>query len=80
MGGSMNNKKLGIIIGIIGTIGVIIGAWSLFNSTYIHKIGGGDEPTTIFLSIRPDNQLLLLITISLITIVLGMIILLRKRV
>ena len=80
MGGSMNNKKLGIIMGIIGTIGVIIGAWSLFNSTYTTNIGGGDVPTTIFLSIRPDNQLLLLIIISLITIILGMIILLRKRV
>ena len=77
MGVSMNNKKLGIIIGMIG---IAIGALSLFNSTYITNIDGGDAPTTIFLSIRPDNQLLLLITILLITIVLGMIILLRKRV
>lgn len=79
MGVSMNNKKLGIIMGIIGTIGVIIGAWSLFNSTYTTIIGGGDVPTTIFLSNIHGNQLILLI-ISLIAIVSGMIILLRKRV
>ena len=76
----MNNKKLGIIMGIIGTIGVAIGAWSLFNSTYISIIGDGSAPTAIFASINPDNPLLLLIIMSLITIVLGMIILLKKRI
>ena len=74
----MNNKRLGIIMGIIGTIGIAIGMWSLFNNTYITKIGGGDEPTTIFLSNIHGNQLILLI-ISLIAIVLGIIILLKKR-
>lgn len=69
----MNNKKLGTIIGVIG---VIIGTWSLFNSTYITNIHGGDAATTIFLSIRPDNQSLIMI-ISLITVVLGIIILLK---
>lgn len=78
MGVNMNNKKLGIIIGIIGTIGFVIGARSLFNSTYTTIIGDGNAPTAIFLSITPDNPLLLLI--SLITIVLGMIILLKKRI
>ena len=74
MGGSMNNKKLGIIIGMIG---VAIGALSLFNSTYITNIDGGDAPTTIFLSIRPDNQSLIIMIISLMTLVLGIIILLK---
>ena len=79
----MNNKKLGIIMGIIGTIGISIGAWSLYNSKYTTKIGGGDVPATIFLSIRPDNQYKfyapLLLIILLLIIVLGIIILLKKR-
>ena len=69
---SMNNKRIGTIVGVIG---VIIGIWSLFNSTYTTNIGG-DAVTTIFFVIRPNNQSLIMI-ISLMTIVLGIVILLK---
>ena len=68
----MNNKRIGTIVGVIG---VIIGIWSLFNSTYTTNIGG-DAVTTIFFVIRPNNQSLIMI-ISLMTIVLGIVILLK---
>ena len=69
---SMNNKRIGTIVGVIG---VIIGIWSLFNSTYTTNINS-DAATTVFLSIRPDNQSIIMI-ISLMTIVLGIVILLK---
>ena len=72
----MNNKKLGVIIGIMG---VTIGVWSLLNSTYITNIGDTDV-STIFLSIRPDNQSLIIMIISLMALVLGIIISLKKRI
>lgn len=71
-GVSMNNKRVGTIVGVIG---VIIGIWSLFNNTYTTNIDG-DAATTLFFAIRPDNQSLIMI-ISLMTIVLGIVILLK---
>ncbi len=64
----MKNKKFVIIIGIIL---IAIGARSLFNSTYTTTIGGGDTPTSIFISI--DNQSLIIMIILLITFILGII-------
>lgn len=80
MGVSMNNKKLGIFGVIIGIMGVAIGAWLLFNSTYTTNIGDGDVSTTMFLSIIPDNQSLIIMVISLMALVSGIIILLKKRI
>lgn len=74
----MNNKNLDTVMRIIGTICVNMGAWLLFNSTYTTNIAGDDVAKTIFLSITPNNQLLVII--SLVTILLGIIILLKKRI